>query len=724
MNRGFGNYSLLTPGRYNYGRNRPSIASSERRSSASYSDGVSNMQREPSSSSHTTESSQTTSPIHSNIGDSILSQPNVVPPYIQESGPFFWDSGATVDDGSAISNDGLLFPSTPQIPQLVVPNDGTLNIEPIINDADTIFEYLIGRLRQQYGEQTDRLTYAQRLINIYLGVESIHGVLDPQGQASRHPRPHPPSVSRANSRRRKEHYICILCPTPIHLYSRGIFKRHVNEMHQPKSVFMCMYCDFSNPRRDKLGQHLRIRHHDERTPKRQEIKERELILPVPVECILCPDYSPTHRPPFASWDSWFEGIEMHCRVRDPDETLSDNGSNLHDHNDGNAGGSAGGSFPSSPFPQTSTSIGASFGQGSSWQSPFSQWASDAHTTYGSQVSCESPNKGSCASLSHKYCDSILYKAKDRSGLPDKHLAGVNIDTPLYEDQDSILSSLSKQTSMLSLEYKPEAILRTPTTQTASVIDREMKSQDTASNNPPSVSDMIEDAELASPVNSVSQISLYSDLKMLPKKGDTYNNISGADPLVVGEMTLHRIHTDRPVSPEMIVSQISQCQASLSAVQGELSASPASSDTTAKEVSRRRRLSSLWTRLRAVTFILSLQKEMVDEAATNTKPSTTKRQLSIKRHSYKSMAPSTVQPIQKMYNAIQSCVVERADTSKFGNSASYKRLMENSDISGFLWTLTSNISMSKMSHIESYENNTDYFYGLLRHTIANIPAPSF
>ncbi|OKL63060.1 hypothetical protein UA08_01913 [Talaromyces atroroseus] len=324
MNPRFMDYSHLVPG-FHYER-RPA---SERRSSVSITDGD--------------------------------SSPNsLIPAYLRhDSGAFFWNKGQiqVEDDNSFIADGHSLLPPAPQLPQLILSADhGLLNIESNVN-PDALFEFVINKLRQEYRAQPDRLTYARNLARTYLGVDSINSFLSSREQNSRPPKPRTQSRPNAQNSQKREQYLCLLCDSPLHLCSRGAFKRHVNEMHQSKSIFLCMHCNWHNPRKDKLRDHLRIKHPDG-SQTAHDLNDRELMLDVPSTCDLCGPYaSPIHKPPFQSWQSWFEGIEMHCRVEDDEGGNTESGSNPPNQNGGNAEGTSRGYFPSTPFLQGSDAGG-------------------------------------------------------------------------------------------------------------------------------------------------------------------------------------------------------------------------------------------------------------------------------------------------------------------------------------------------------------------------------
>lgn len=89
-----------------------------------------------------------------------------------------------------------------------------------------------------------------------------------------------------------------------------------------------------------------------------------------------------------------------------------------------------------------------------------------------------------------------------------------------------------------------------------------------------------------------------------------------DALMAGQKMLKNIHENPPSSSEKLVKQISRCQSALNAIGSEMDTP--SEDTTGQKA-RQKRLSSLWARLRAVTFVLVLQKEVVPDEIQEERP---------------------------------------------------------------------------------------------------------
>lgn len=701
---------------------------------------MSNMQRAFSSSSHVTESSQTTNYIHSQIGDSISPSQNVAPSYLRhDSDAFFWNNGQVhlEDDNAFITNDHrLLPPETPLPPQLILsPNEGTLNIDSSVNDADALFDYIISRMQQEYSTQPDRLTYARRLARTYLGLDSIPSFAFSREQPSRNSQlgtqllssennTHIEHILNTNSDgvQRKEQYVCLLCPSPVRVIcSRGSFKRHVNEMHQSKSLFLCMHCEWSHCRKDKLRDHLRVRHPREGGHTAQEIKERELMLPLPSTCDLCGSYeSPIHEPPFQSWEAWFECIETHCRIDDDEDKKPESKPNFPDQNDGNAGGAAGGFFPNTPFPKEPNSRGAPSMLGNSWLVGVGslQWAFNTQTRSGFRES----RQGLLERTSGLNAGSI-------PGISSpKNLTESNIQIFKKEpstENGPVLEGLVKHVSVLYLDYKPKAIAKTPGDQTPSLTQNGSQiNEKSILEKSTLISDVVHELNLVSVVYLINQISLHSHGGLCKAKLEDYANFVAVNALAIGEETLHRIHYNNTNSR---LHQLGLFRVSLDVIHWELSDSPLSSHATSRQRCRRKRLSFLWARLRAITFVLSLQKDVMDKEAPITHPHIAESKLSLMNVDRNTAPPSTVYKIQSLYNLVQKYLSEPYNISHRGGIPTFwKPTMENSlgvsDLSDFLQALTSSISMPKPSLVESSES-TD-LYGLLDHSRSGISTAAF
>lgn len=697
------NNSYLTPGYHH--QSRPPRT---RSSSASFTDTMSNeMHRLPSQSSHVTESSQTASSIHSNIGDSIVPLTTRNPSYIQrESEAFFWSRPQieTQDHNSYAAADLPLFPPDTPLPRPNPDiNDPLQNIETSINDPRALFELVIDRLRQEYATHPNQTTYALSLAQTHLGTNAIRSLIAPRVVPPRSPQPPatPSAISpihRANSTGQR--YLCKLCPSPVRITSRGAFKRHVNEKHQQKSMFLCMYCDWTSTRKDKLRDHLKTRHYKE-FDREQDLTERELVMAEPSKCDLCDtDTWMNHSPPFASWDDWFAGIVAHCRI---DETSEEEPKKEPDsppnQGDGSAGGSSGFLFPNLTFTPGSSAGSASIFQGSNLASDsvFTSWTFNGLT---------------------QQLDSDESKSRKGSILKT---------SPKKKKIDS--SDILKELGELSLDDHPSR------TETSGQIDS-LKVTDWVPREMMLISEIIQELEIATLVFSINKISVRLTGKVQGMKSENHAKVA-VDALVLGENTLYRIHFDHSISHRILTRHLRRCHNSLNAIQRELSSAPtvpAAVETTKKQCDRRKRLSSLWARLRAVSFVLSLQKEVaVEEGHVPASPhASSMNQLTSPKHGcpIATMSSFTSEALGSLYSLAQKHLPLDFgdDTYEAHKKDTLKSCSRSPTVSSplgvfsFLQNLTTFISNPQPSLVESYD--TTDLYGLLHRSITNMTTTSF
>lgn len=740
------NYPYLAPAA------RPSRAATDRRSSASFTDGMSNMQRELSRSSHVTESSRTPNSIHSNVGDSINSLNPSLPSYIRhDSDTYLWSRPQLqLEDPTIYSAaDHSLLPAASPLPQTTLDtNDLLLDVEPRLSDPNALFEFVINRLQQEYSTQPNPEAYALHLARMHLGVDSIRGFFRPRepntGNSQARPQA-PNSVRHPN----QQQYLCLLCESPSRISSRGSFKRHVNDRHYAKSMFLCMHCDYSNTRKDKLRNHLRIRHPNFGGQSPQELRDRELMLPEPTRCDLCTSYElPIHTAPFVSWDVWFEGIEMHCRIEDDDETKSIKGPDSPDQNNGDAGGASGPYNSSLQFPPGPNAGGSSFLHGNDWASgsTFSGWAYHSQTRPESRM----PSRGmdeelhaqnadsSCSKwqkshsplffdVDHSKCCCVVSTGQQpRIAQSQKHSKSTSEHSNERKDCQ-LTTMLSKDMSKLSLiDGHKEIMSRISTAQLC--LPSQGKLNVVADSIPKTsflLSNVIQELDITTLIFSINRLSLHLDEKALITTSENHVRVA-VDPLLVGETTLHRIHHDCPTSHQILLRQLGRCNASLNAIQWELSASSPLSQATMMQKRRRKRLSSLWARLRAVSFVLALQKEVEEEEVPNVPPSIIEKQLGLRKMSHETISPFTVQAIRSVYHLAHKHLSTFQDFEFPTKTNSLKTCWPGFESSlgvcGVLQTLTAIISTPKPSLVESFD--TTDLYGLLHRYITNVSTASF
>ncbi|KAE8547812.1 hypothetical protein TMatcc_009631 [Talaromyces marneffei ATCC 18224] len=700
--------SYLSPG-YSH-RSRPPRT---RSSSASFTDTMSNaMQRELSQSSHVTESSQTPSSIHSNIGTSITSFPPPNLSYIQnESEAFYWSRPhiAVEDHSTFTSVDHRLLPLEAPLPQPTPDvNDPLLNIEANIPDPSALLELIIDRLRQEFATHPNQTTYALSLAQTHLGTDAIRRLIAPRVVLPRSPLPPstPSAISpihRGNSTSQRDAYLCKLCPSAVRITSRGAFKRHVNEKHEAKSMFLCMHCEWTSTRKDKLRDHLKARHYRE-YDREQDLTERELVMAEPSKCVLCEtDTWMNHIPPFPSWDIWFAGIADHCRIdENPEDEPKKEPDTPTDQGDGDAGGNSGFLFPNLTF-----TPGSSAGSASLFQGPL---ASDSVFT-GWRV------------------NSLTQQAEDDEKKIRKPSAAKT-----WSNKNSFdLSDISKELCELSSNDHPSR-----SKPSSSRIESIEVTQQWAPKDIMFISNIIQELDVVTLVFSINRISLRLNEKLQGTKSEDNARVT-IDPLILGEKTLYRIHYDHSISHQILARHLRRCHNSLNAIQWELSSPsmvPAAATTTGQQVRRRKRLSSLWARLRAVSFVLSLQKEVAvndNHVSSSPHPSNIKKQLASSKPGRPGSTTSsfTSEALGSLYNLAQKHLSidfgdDTYDDPKKDNLKSYysRSPSVNSPLGifSFLQSLTAVISNPQPSLMESYDM-TD-LYGLLHRSITNISTTSF
>ncbi|RAO72878.1 uncharacterized protein BHQ10_008890 [Talaromyces amestolkiae] len=628
------------------------------------------------------------------------------PSYIQrEPEPFFWSRPEIElqDHDPFVAADlPLLPPDTPLPRPTPDTNDPLQNIEASINDPRALFELVIDRLRQEYVTHPNQTTYALSLAQTHLGTNAIRRLIAPRIVPPRSPQPPamPSAISpirRANSTGQR--YLCKLCPSPVRITSRGAFKRHVNEKHQPKSMFLCMHCEWRSTRKDKLRDHLKTRHYNE-FDREQDLTEMELVMAEPSKCDLCDtDTWMDHKPPFASWDEWFAGIVAHCRIDDTSEDEpKKEPESPPNQGDGSAGGSSGFLFPNFTFTSGPSAGSASLFQGSNLASDsvFTSWTFNR--------------------LTHKLGD----ESKSRKGLISK-------TSPNEKRLDS--SDILKKLGRLSLDNHPsetKTSSRIGSFEVTEWVPREMML----------ISEIIQELEIATLVFSINKISIRLTGKVQGMKSENHAKVA-IDPLVLGENTLYRIHFDHSISHRILTRHLRRCHNSLNAIQRELSSAPtvpAAVETTKQQIDRRKRLSSLWARLRAVSFVLSLQKEVaVDEEYVPSSPhASNKNQLTSTKHGrpIATMSSFTSEALGSLYSLAQKHLPidfgdDTYEAHKKDNLKSCSRSPSvNSPLGvfGFLQSLTAFISNPQPSLVDSYD--TTDLYGLLHRSITNMTTTSF
>lgn len=728
MSRNSFNSSYLSPA-YPYQLRPPRTRSS----SASFTDTMSHdMHRHPSQSSYIAASSQTASSIHSNIGDSIASLANAPPLYIQrEPETYLWSRaqiGLQPDrDAFPATDHPLLSPESPLPRPPSDVNDPLQSIEAHVDDPGALFESVINTIRDRFARNPDPTTYALNLARSHLTGNELRSLMSLRvapptpaqpaiASMAASPIPsHPPqtplgpllpvsSVRRANGAGQR--FMCKLCSAPTQIItSRGAFKRHVANKHIAKSSFLCGYCDWSGTRKDKLRDHLRTRHHGEYN-QAQDLNECQIALNIPSGCNLCEtDAWMNHIAPFRSWDAWFDGIAAHCRIdEDSMDDLHREQNHPQDQGGGNAGGSSGSFFSGQTFMPGSSAGGAFFPQQGNLPSGsmFTGW------TFKSSVKPEYDEDG------NEDQKSISLKILPYKGTFD-------------------LSDISKELHAISFNA-----CSSPTKISSSQIDSPDGAHPWVQRQISLISSIIDQRDTETLVISIHCISLRLSEKLRDDKS-VNNRGFAADPLILGEKTLYNIHADHSMSHQILARHLRRCHNSLDAIQWELSSildTTAEKRTTVKQSHRHKRLSSLWIRLRAVTLVLSLQKEVAinEEHVLPSSPhaSNIENQLVVSKTESSKCTVSSwkTDALESIYNLAQKYLL-RIDL----NDDPYQKYTKNSPMSihsrspcvdtssGLLRCLTSVISNPTQSSLTESYDTTD-LYRLVHRSMTNISARSF
>jgi hypothetical protein len=471
-----------------------------------------------------------------------------------------------------------------------------------------------------------------------------------------------------------------------------------------------MHCDWTSTRKDKLRDHLKTRHYTE-YDREQDLSERELVMAEPSKCDLCEtDTWMNHIPPFTAWDVWFTGIAAHCRINeDPKDEPKKEPDSPPDQGDGNAGGNSGFHFPNMTFTPGSSAGSASHFQGSNLASDsvFTGWTFNRLLTQ----ELEDEENGNRKQISLK--TSPNRKRLDLSDI-SKELCDLSLD-----DHQSRSKTSSNQVDSIEVSEQ--------------WLPREMML----------ISDIIQELEIATLVFAINKISLHLHGKLQGIKSENHARVA-VDPLILGEKTLYCIHFDQSISHRILARHLRRCHHSLNAIQWELSSAPTSpaaaatttttTTTIRQECRRRKRLSSLWARLRAVSFVLSLQKEVsVDEEqiASAPHPSNIRKQLVSPKPSRPkaTMSSFTSEALGSLYSLAQKHLpIDFGDDSYETYKDSLKPHSRSPSVTsplgvfGFLQSLTAVITTPQPSLVESYD--TTDLYGLLHRSITNLSTTSF
>ncbi|KAH8705980.1 hypothetical protein BGW36DRAFT_354364 [Talaromyces proteolyticus] len=106
-----------------------------------------------------------------------------------------------------------------------------------------------------------------------------------------------------------QRYVCLLCEKdePVELSPRPVFKRHVEEQHQPRHVFRCpsLKCVWETHRRSKVLPHIQRMHPSYGSVDENFITGLATPEAIPQKCPKCDQI-------VTSWEQWFRCFESHC----------------------------------------------------------------------------------------------------------------------------------------------------------------------------------------------------------------------------------------------------------------------------------------------------------------------------------------------------------------------------------------------------------------------------
>ncbi|PYH65243.1 putative C2H2 zinc finger domain protein [Aspergillus vadensis CBS 113365] len=164
---------------------------------------------------------------------------------------------------------------------------------------------------------------------------------------------HSPGSSDSGSTHNGYNYVCKLCPNGKRNYytERGSFRRHVSDQHHSEFRYLCLAypnCRWSAYRRDKVYDHMRIKHKFFRASREQANRRRIRQTP-PRQCGLCLQ-------PVNCWAEYFTCVANHCRVRKAGSTNSSASQSRRGSDDRGGGHNNGPGFGGNFFP------GGGFGQ--------------------------------------------------------------------------------------------------------------------------------------------------------------------------------------------------------------------------------------------------------------------------------------------------------------------------------------------------------------------------
>lgn len=190
------------------------------------------------------------------------------------------------------------------------------------------------------------------------------------------------------------------------------------------------------------------------------------------------------------------------------------------------------------------------------------------------------------------------------------------------------------------------------------------------------------------------------MKLTQMNSDNYPKIT-VDALMTGQKMLKNIHENPPGSSAKLVKQISRCQTALDAIGSEMSTP---SQYTAAQKARQKRLSSLWARLRAVTFVLALQKEVITDEIQEERPLDENSQLTLLNTIGKKIPP--LAELGSLYQLVHKHLYGDFWASSglleaINQNTKKSAIEDSSRVCTFLRALVTSISDPKWSFLKEY-----------------------
>ncbi|CRG82860.1 hypothetical protein PISL3812_00206 [Talaromyces islandicus] len=662
-----------------------------RRSSASMSwaDGRTNIRSQFSDPSIPfTPTSQTSEGVHQSAqGESFPLDASAIH---DPDGSYRWetrsDTVTAVEDVRYSADSQGLFPPVnldSAVPSLnPPPDDDMLNLNLPQSDSEYMLQSVIQAIQVNYRHHPDQEAYVSELADFAL---------------SNLNRPHADPGVQAPAAPGHNQYRCLMCSScPV--FRAAAFQRHVKEQHHPKSYFKCMLCTgYRNPRRDRLKNHLLHAH---------SRRGRDL-----------------HPGPFPSWESWFQGIKLHCRLQAQQPPPLALGPSFPDYDGGGAGGYGGSAGYGSASHGTSPGglssfLGSDLNMGGPWtgasfygptssrnvapiDAPADQLNcpgikptqdanlkklnNDADRNQNSRHKSRDPKAGQCDkdTGSRKGCCHHCTHGHDTCcpGCPQKYIPGY-----CHLCQGPIVP--------LTISQKPSR----------TTVDADHKNQSCDPTQAKS-------APLAKLVHDLSKLSLECQ-QMVPKSDVSSKNflsslwdpicqspmIGGGQPWSCMAVKFIPAAVNKYDPKYCMVASINRLWSESSYMTQQMRLSEYTLKRTASEKARQKRLSTLWARLRAVTFVLALQKDVIADKTQEERPLGNNTQLTLRDIINKNIPPFAA---GSLYQLGDFCWTSPGLLGEINQDAKNPALKDPLGVYNFLRAMVTRISDPRQSFLKEY-----------------------